>query len=106
MLAEFSIYPLGGTRHLSKDIAHVIQTLGESGLHFKLGPLSTAIEGDWDQVLEAIHKCHRKMVEAHDRVITTITIDECKSGQHRLSDMVESVKRHLPAQQLGAQSDF
>ncbi|MEX0979302.1 MAG: MTH1187 family thiamine-binding protein [Pirellulales bacterium] len=106
MLVEFSIYPLGGTRHLSKDIAHVIQTLGESGLHFELGPLSTAIEGDWDQVLAAIHKCHRKMVEAHDRVITTITIDECKSGQHRLSEMVESVKRQLPAQSLGAQSDF
>lgn len=106
MLAEFSIYPLGGTRHLSKDIAHVIQTVGESGLHFELGPLSTVIEGDWDQVLAAIHTCHRKMVEAHDRVITTITIDECKSGQHRLSEMVESVKQQLPAQSLGAQSDF
>ena len=43
MLAEFSIYPLGGTRHLSKDIAQVVQTLGETGLHFELGPLSTAV---------------------------------------------------------------
>jgi uncharacterized protein (TIGR00106 family) len=98
MLAEFSIYPLGGTRHLSKDIAHVVQALAGTGLHFELGPLSTAIEGDWDAVLHAIHTCHRKMVEAHDRVITTITIDECKSGQHRLAEMVDSVKRQLAGQ--------
>jgi uncharacterized protein (TIGR00106 family) len=103
MLAEFSIYPLGGTRHLSKDIAHVVQTLGETGLHFELGPLSTAIEGDWDEVLQAIQKCHRKMVEAHDRVITTITIDECRSGQHRLVEMVDSVKRELAGQKKDAQ---
>ena len=38
MLAEFSIYPLGGTRHLSKDIAHVVETLGETGLHFETRP--------------------------------------------------------------------
>ena len=103
MLAEFSIYPLGQTRHLSKDIAQIMQTLGETGLHFELGPLSTAVEGDWDDVLNAIQKCHRKMVEAHDRVITTITIDECKSGQHRLSEMVASVKRELAGQQHDAE---
>lgn len=103
MLAEFSIYPLGGTRHLSKDIAQVVQTLGETGLHFELGPLSTAIEGDWDEVLQAIQKCHRKMVEAHERVITTITIDECRSGQHRLADMVASVKRELAGQRHDAE---
>jgi len=103
MLAEFSIYPLGGTRHLSKDIAHVMQTLDETGLHFELGPLSTAIEGDWGPVLEAIHTCHRKMVEAHDRVITTITIDECKGGQHRLAEMVASVKQELAREKHDAE---
>jgi uncharacterized protein (TIGR00106 family) len=106
MLAEFSIYPLGGTRHLSKEIARVVETLGDTGLHFELGPLSTAIEGDWDQVLKAIRLCHEKMVEEHDRVITTITIDQCKSGQHRLAEMVESVKRQLPARERAGAIEF
>jgi uncharacterized protein (TIGR00106 family) len=103
MLAEFSIYPVGGTRHLSKDIAYLLETLGETGLHFELGPLSTAVEGDWDKVLEAIHACHRKMVEMHDRVVTMITIDECLSGQHRLAEMVDSVKRQLAAEKHDAE---
>lgn len=98
MLAEFSIYPLGGTRHLSKDIAHVIQTLGETGLQFELGPLSTAVEGEWNDVLHAIRACHQKMLDAHERVITTITIDECRIGQHRLAEMVDAVKSELAAQ--------
>ena len=105
MLAEFSIYPLGGTRHLSKDIAHVVQALADTGLHFELGPLSTAVEGDWDAVMHAIHACHLRMVEAHDRVITTVTIDECKSGQHRLAEMVDSVKRQLAGQKHDADTE-
>jgi uncharacterized protein YqgV (UPF0045/DUF77 family) len=71
-----------------------------------LGPLSTTVEGDWNQVFEAIRSCHEKMVEAHDRVITAITIDQCKTGQHRLSEMVKAVKRHLPAQAHNAAGDF
>jgi uncharacterized protein (TIGR00106 family) len=103
MLAEFSIYPLGGTRHLSKDIAHVVETLGETGLHFELGPLSTAVEGEWEPVLQAIHECHHRMVEAHERVVTTITIDECRGGQHRLGEMVEAVKQELAGQKHDAE---
>ncbi len=96
MLAQFSIYPLGQTRHLSKDIAWVVETLDKTGVHFELGPLSTAIEGDWDDVLAAIRACQRQLVEKHERVITTITIDECRSGQHSLAEMVDAVKSQLP----------
>jgi uncharacterized protein (TIGR00106 family) len=103
MLAEFSIYPVGGSGLLSKDIAYILETLGETGLHFELGPLSTAIEGEWDAVLEAIRACHRKMVETHDRVVTMITIDDCRSGQRRLAEMVDSVKRQLAAEKHDAE---
>lgn len=43
------------------------------------------------------------MVDVHERVITTITIDECKSGQHRLAEMVASVKRELAGQKHDAE---
>lgn len=95
MLAEFSIYPLGETHHLSKDVALMVEILGETGLHFEVGPLSTAIEGDWDEVLRAIRECHSKMVGKHERVVTRITIDERRSGQHRLSEVVQAVKQEL-----------
>jgi uncharacterized protein YqgV (UPF0045/DUF77 family) len=58
MLAEFSINPLQ-TEHMSKDVAKFIDTLESTGLHFHLGPMSTAVEGNWEQVMEAIRRCHQ-----------------------------------------------
>jgi uncharacterized protein YqgV (UPF0045/DUF77 family) len=55
--------------------------------------------------MRAIRVCHEEVLSAHDRVITTITIDQCRSGQHRLSEMVESVKRRLPSQNHDADSE-
>jgi len=95
MLAQFSIYPLGHTRHLSKDIARVVEILKATGLHFQLGPLSTSVEGDWNEVFQAIHKCHEEMATQHDRVITTIVVDDNRIAPHSLEEMVNSVNKEL-----------
>ena len=94
MLAEFSIYPLQ-TEHMSKDVAKVIETLESTGLPYHLGPLSTAVEGNWDQVMEAIRRCHQVTALNHDRVITMIKIDDRKNQPHHLAEMVASVEQQL-----------
>jgi uncharacterized protein (TIGR00106 family) len=94
MLAEFSIYPLQ-TEHLSKDVAKVIETLENTGLDYRLGPMSTAVEGDWNQVLAAIRRCHEAVTQNHDRVITTIVIDDRKTKPHHLSEMITRVEEEL-----------
>lgn len=57
MLAEFTIYPMNGA-HMSSDAARAIEILEATGVEYRLGPLATAVEGDWDQVLTAIRHCH------------------------------------------------
>jgi uncharacterized protein (TIGR00106 family) len=94
MLAEFSIYPLQA-EHLSKDVAKVIETLESAGLHYHLGPMSTAVEGNWEQVMEAIRRCHQVVALNHDRVVTTISIDDRQNQPHHLAEMVSSVERQL-----------
>jgi uncharacterized protein (TIGR00106 family) len=94
MLAEFSIYPLQ-TEHMSNDVAKVIETLESGAVRFHLGPMSTAVEGDWEQVMEAIRHCHQLIALSHDRVITTITIDDRKNQPHHLADMIVSVEQKL-----------
>lgn len=81
MLAEFSIYPMQ-TEHLSKDVAKVIETLEGMGLNYHLGPMSTAVEGNWEQLMEAIGRCHHVVGLSHDRVVTTIVIDDRKNQPH------------------------
>lgn len=97
MLAEFSIYPLDDG-HLSEDLARVVDLLDECGLNYRLGPMGTSIEGEWDEVLSAIHRCHRTVAEAgHSRVVTNIMIDDRRDGGHSLHQAVARVEQHRAA---------
>ena len=94
MLVEFSIFPMDET-HMSKDVARVIKVLEQAGLEYRLGPMGTSIEGDWDDVMNAVKACHRAVAENHERVITTITIDDRPKGGHHLDEMITSVEQSL-----------
>jgi len=94
MLAEFSIYPMH-TAHMSQDVAQVVKVLEGTGLKFRLGPMGTCVEGDMEEVLSAIKHCHQAVASGHDRVITTIAIDDCKKSPHHLSEMVTSVEQQI-----------
>jgi uncharacterized protein (TIGR00106 family) len=76
-------------------VASVIEILETAGVEYRLGPLATAVEGDWEQVISAIRNCHQAMRRQHPRVITTITIDDRKDEPHHLDEMVSIVEKHL-----------
>ncbi len=94
MIAEFSVNPMN-TEHMSKDVAQVIEVLQSTGLDYRLGPMSTCIEGKFEEVLAAIGRCHEAGAKQHDPAITTIVIDDRKHQPHHLSDMVTSVEQQL-----------
>jgi uncharacterized protein (TIGR00106 family) len=73
----------------------MIEILEDAGLDYRLGPVSTAVEGDWEQIMSALHRCHQTMCENHKRVITTITIDDRREQPHHLDEMVDTVARRL-----------
>ena len=75
MLAQFSIWPLDNP-HLSRDINDVAQVLGQSRVRYEVGPMGTTVEGDWHSVMEAVHACHKFLRGSHQRIVTTITIDD------------------------------
>lgn len=94
MLAEFSIYPMD-RGHMSKDVAKVVETLDSTGLNYRLGPMGTCVEGEWEQVMSAIRACHGAVSADHARVVTSIVIDEQKDRPHTLDAMVSSVEHQL-----------
>ena len=94
MLAEFSIVPTDEL-HMSRDVARVVEVLEGSGVDYRLGPMGTSLEGDWDSVMTAIKACHQAVTNGHGRVITTITIDDRMDSTHRLDEMVWSVEQAL-----------
>lgn len=94
MLAELSIYPMN-TDHMSNDVARVVEVLDKMGLEYRLGPMGTSIEGELQELLVAIQRCHEAVAGGHDRVITTVVLDDHKSKSKRLGEMIASVEEQL-----------
>lgn len=94
MLVEFSIIPVDDA-HMSDDVAKVVEVLEESQLPYRLGPMSTSLEGEWDEVMRAIGRCHQVVAADHSRVITTITLDDHRLGGRSLDEAISRVEEHL-----------
>ncbi len=95
MIANFSVVPIGEGNSLSSQVAEVLKIVDESGISYKLHSMGTILEGDWDEILRLIKKCHERTLEDSDRVLTTITIDDHKGKSGRIVGKVQSVERKL-----------
>jgi uncharacterized protein (TIGR00106 family) len=92
MLFELSVIPLGGDIHISDELAEVLKVVERSGLRYQLGPTSTSIEGEWDEVMGTIRECHRAARRASKHVITLIKVEDDEGERNKLEDNVESVE--------------
>ena len=95
MVVNFTIIPIGKDSSLSAKIAEVLKTVSESGISYKLHSMGTILEGDWDEIMRLIKKCHKKILKDSDRVLTTITIDDSKGMTGQIAGKVKSVERKL-----------
>ena len=95
MVVNFSIVPIGNESSLSTKVAEILKIVSESGINYKLHAMGTILEGDWDEIMRLIKKCHKRMIKDSDRVLTTITIDDRKGRTGRISGKVKSVERKL-----------
>ncbi len=95
MLASFAVVPMGTTGGVKNLVAEALAIVDASGLPYKLGAMNTTIEGEADEVMEVIMRCHRRVLELAPRVLTSITIDERKGAVGRLEGKVKDVEEAL-----------
>jgi len=96
MLLEFSVIPVGRGESIGDEVAKVVGIVEASGLAHRVGPMGTAVEGGWDEVMALVKKCHAEVLKDSPRVFTTITIDDRPSKPlDRITAKLESVKRRL-----------
>ena len=95
MLADFSIMPVGKSESLSAEVAQVIELILKSGLPSRVGPMSTTVEGQWDDVLALIKKCRNKMLASCNRIVISIKIDERKGAKNMLTNKLKSIEKKL-----------
>ncbi len=95
VLAEFSVVPIGVGVSVSAQVARVLRVVAESGIPYKANPMGTGLEGEWDQVMGVIGKCHAEVMRDADRVVTSIKIDDRKGQNARMEKKLASVEQRL-----------
>ena len=94
MLLEFSSFP-AGQKSLSGAVAKIIDLIDKSGLPYQTHALGTLVEGEWDDLMQLVKRCHMLLREDFDRVYTRITIDDRAGAKDRLTGKVESLEKKL-----------
>jgi uncharacterized protein (TIGR00106 family) len=95
VLVEFSMYPLDKGESLSPYVARSLEIIESSGLEYRLNPMGTVLEGEWDEVFEVIRKCFQRMSEDCNRIAVSIKVDYRKGTRGRLESKIRSVEEKV-----------
>lgn len=97
-IVEVSVIPIGTDQpSVSSFITECYRVLEEeTNLKHQLTPMSTIIEGNLDDIMDAVKKMHQvPFDEGAQRVVTTITIDERTDKSISMKSSMESVIDHI-----------
>ncbi len=95
VLLEFSMVPMDKGDSFSEYVARSLDIIEKSGVSYKLNPMGTVLEGEWDEVMQVVTDCYRKMSEDSNRVSCGIKIDAQKGKDNRLKSKINSVANVL-----------
>lgn len=95
VLLEFSMSPLGKGESVGRFVARSLDIIDRSGLPYRLNPMGTVLEGEWDEVFRVVRKCYERMRKDCNRISCTIKVDYRKGHKGRLDSKVASVEKRL-----------
>ena len=94
-LVQFSIFPVDKGDSLSNYVKDAVKIIAESGLTYKLGPMGTSIEGDWQDIIKVITQCFDQIKKESKRVYMTLSVDYRKDNTNRITGKIASIEEKL-----------
>jgi len=95
VLLEFSMSPLGKGESVGRYVSRSLNIIDKSGLDYRLNPMGTVLEGEWNHAFEVVRRCFERMRKDCNRISCTIKVDYRKGHRGRISSKVASVEKHL-----------
>jgi uncharacterized protein (TIGR00106 family) len=87
--------PLGKGESVSEYVARSLDIIDKSGVDYRLNPMGTVLEGEWNEVLAVVTKCYERMSQDCDRISVSVRIDARKNHANRLNGKVASIEDRL-----------
>jgi uncharacterized protein (TIGR00106 family) len=95
VLAEFSMSPMDQGESVSKYVARSLEIIADSGVPYRLGPMGTCLEGEWDAVMGVIKRCYERMSQDCRRISVSIKLDIRAGHDGRLTGKIAKVESLL-----------
>lgn len=96
VIADVSVVPIGVGVSLSTYVAACERIFEEANLRTNLHAYGTNLEGEWDDVFNAIKRCHEVIHEmGAPRISTVIKVGTRIDRDQTMDDKVKSVKEKL-----------
>lgn len=92
-LMEFSMIPLDKGSSFSRYVADILKIVDESGLDYRLNPMGTVVEGDWNDLLTLLTRCFRSLEKESERISLQVKFDHRKGVSGALESKIQSVKK-------------
>lgn len=92
-LVEFSMSPLGKGESVSRYVARSLEIIDASGLPYRINPMGTVLEGEWDECMAVVRQCLDRMSTDCDRVTCSIKIDWRNGASGRLESKIAKIEQ-------------
>ena len=87
--------PLDKGVSLSAYVARSLDIIDKSGLPYRLNPMGTVIEGEWDECMKVVTACYERMARDCERISCSIKIDARQGAGSRLESKIASLQQKL-----------
>ncbi len=91
-LMEFSIFPVDKGVSLSPYVARALYIVEKSGLGYRLNPMGTVVEGEWEDLLKLLTGCLRELERDSERISLQVKFDHRKGVSGAISSKIKSVQ--------------
>jgi uncharacterized protein (TIGR00106 family) len=98
VMLEFSMFPVDKEESLSPYVARILKIVAESSVSYRLNPMGTVLEGEWDEVMSVVRACQQELARDCHRISTSIKIDYRAGTEPRMDAKIASVERKLNAE--------
>ncbi len=96
VIMDLCVVPLGVGVSLGAYIAECEKVLKQAGLKTQLHAYGTNIEGEWDEVMQAVRKCHETLHRMGvPRISSSIRLGTRTDRQQTMDDKIRSVQEKL-----------
>ncbi|MCP4536667.1 MAG: MTH1187 family thiamine-binding protein [Chloroflexi bacterium] len=96
VIVDLCLVPIGVGVSVSQYVVACERVLTEAGLIPQLHAYGTNVEGEWDEVMAAVKRCHEVVHEmGAPRITTTIKLGTRVDRDQTMDDKIKSVQSKL-----------